>query len=284
MPLLSVLWGVALLSLISLSLLNTTATSRRIAQNTLDAAQAEALAEAAVVRAAVGLADARPNSRWRSGRRERIRLADVDIIIVAQDELGRIDLNLADPALLHGLLRAIGVEGKPAEALVAAITEWRSPGGGSSGGGSSSDAHAAGLLARHGAFQGVDELRLVPGVTSSLYERLAPALTVYSQRQNVDPQLAPKAVLTGLPGMTAEQVVALLSRRDQNPSMTTAIPDLKGRAFSISIELTRSVKKRRYEAVIRFTDDPDKLFWLLHWREIPGFPREADTTIARRSG
>ena len=54
MPLLSVLWGFALLSLIAISLLATSGTSRNVARNALEATRMGAVAEAALVRTAMG--------------------------------------------------------------------------------------------------------------------------------------------------------------------------------------------------------------------------------------
>jgi hypothetical protein len=62
-----VLSGVLLLSALAVSVLATGATSYRLARNALSAAQGEAAVEAAVVRAVLGLLDARPE-RLAGGR------------------------------------------------------------------------------------------------------------------------------------------------------------------------------------------------------------------------
>src|SRR3954471_4363806 len=105
MPLLSVLWGIALLSLVTVSLLNSSSTSQKLARNAVNAAQLDAVAEAAVVRAVAGLIEPRPEQRWPAdGRLQRFVLRGIEASVEIQDELGRIDLNFADRLVLFGLL------------------------------------------------------------------------------------------------------------------------------------------------------------------------------------
>lgn len=115
-------------------------------------------------------------------------------------------------------------------------------------------------------FQAVNELLLVPGMSQDLFAMVEPALTVYSQRPTFDPQLAPPEALLALPGMTRNQVAQTLARRAQDTLAAEAIPSLKGRAFSLSIETTNSSHKRAYRAAIRFTGDPSKPYWLLDFQ------------------
>src|SRR5690349_828830 len=162
MPLLSVLWGIALLSLVAVSLLGTSGTSRKLASNAVAAAQAEATAEAAVVLSAVALSDPRAERRWHAdGRPEHFSLAGMEATVTIQDELGRIDLNYADRGLLFGLFRSVGVEAEPANQLTEAILEWRAPVGAQIEGGTNDGGAASEFMPRHGLFQSVDELRLV---------------------------------------------------------------------------------------------------------------------------
>jgi general secretion pathway protein K len=274
MPLLMVLWGVALLSLVTVSLLTTSTTSQRLARNALDAAQVEAIAQAAVARSVAGLIESRSHRRWEAdGRPERFVLRGIQATVEIQDELGRIDLNYADRPVLFGLLRSAGLELDSTNRIVESILEWRSTAGpqpgqpGSNRNGPAPDQPGA----RHGLFQSVDELRMVSGMTPQLYRLIAPALTVHSQRQMVDPGLAPREVLLALPGMTPERADRILMERRDKPPSASETEDLssplKGRAFAIRIEIDRPNSKHIYQAVVRLTDDPNNLYWLLDWRE-----------------
>lgn len=267
MPLLSVLWGVALLLLITTSILNSTTIFKSIAVNAMSASEADAIAEACIVRAVVGIFDTRPDRRWLSGRYEQFYFNEVRARIFVQDEMGRIDLNVADEGLLKGLLRSKDFDPVAVDLLTQAIVSWRSPRP------RSSEVDTIQLRThqvkpRRGPFQSVDELMLVPGMTADIYRRVFPALTVYSQQPNVDPQLAPSEVLLALPGMSPSQAAAIVSQRDQrNVSSPLTVNNLVGRAFAISIQLSQSTVKRNYEAVIRFSGEAEKPFWTLNWAE-----------------
>jgi len=274
MPLLSVLWGFALLSLIAISLLATSGTSRNVARNALEATRMGAVAEAALVRTAMGLSDSRPDRRWIADRRpEHFEFDGLPAVITVQDELGRIDLNYADRGLLFGLLRAGGMDAGSANQLIDAILDHRAPDAPQSAtvADVSSGLRAEQSVRRHGLFQSVDELRLVPGMTSDVFGRIVPALTVYSQHQAFDPELAPPEALLALPGMTPDHVAELLSaraaRQQSSANVDAMLPPLKGRAFTIRIRIGGQRAARTYEAAIRFTGDPDQPYWLLDWHD-----------------
>ncbi|PDT87484.1 general secretion pathway protein GspK [Bradyrhizobium sp. Y36] len=258
MPLLSVLWGIALLAVIATTAMDATGTSRKLADNGLYAAEADAIAEAAIVRAAIGLSDPTPGTGWRAdGRPRQFELRRWRAVVRIQDELGRIDLNFADQDLLFGLLRSAGIEPQKATVLALAILEWRMtpvPGVSASG------------QPQRRLFQSVNEVLLVPGMSPDLFARIEPALTVYSQRPTFDPQLAPAEALLALPGASRDQVAQTLAHRAQVALRADAAPSLKGRAYSLAIEATDGSHKRVYRATIRFTDDPAKPYWLLDFQ------------------
>lgn len=256
MPLLSVLWGIALLAVIATTVMDATGTSRKLADNGLYAAQADAMAEAAIVRAAIGLSDATARTGWRAdGRPRHFGLRTWRAMVRIQDELGRIDLNFADQDLLFGLFRSVGVEPQKANSLALSVIEWRiTPVAG---------VNASGQPQRR-LFQAVNELLLVTGMSQDLFAKIEPALTVYSQRPTFDPQLAPPEALLALPGATRDQVAETLVRRSQDTPARA--PSLKGRAFSLAIEATDGRHRRAYRAAIRFTDDAAKPYWLLDFQ------------------
>jgi general secretion pathway protein K len=270
MPLLSVLWGMALLSLLTVTLLTSSGTSWKLAHNAVEAAQIEAVAEAAIVRAAVALSDPRPERRWHvDGRPEHFELHGIEATVFVQDELGRIDLNYADRSLLFGLLQSVGIAPQLANNLTDAIADWRMANSPEKGADKTSDAASTDRIEpRHGLFQSVDELRLVQGMTSAIFRQVAPALTVYSQRPSIDPQLAPKEALLALPGMTRDRAAELVSQRERAPQdFNSVLPVLKGRAYTIRIDINGAGRARRFQAAIRFTDEPGRLYWLLDWRD-----------------
>ena len=269
MPLLSVLWGLALLAAIATSFISAGGTSYRLARNAVDAAEVDVAAEAAVNRAVLGLLDPNPETRWRTDGVPRvIDFAGARMQVQVQDELGRIDLNNADGSLLIGLFKSVGLDVQAASALVDKILDWRDAGTLKRlNGAKDAEYRDAGFpyRPRNGPFQSVDELRLVMGMTPELFRRVEPALTVYSGRPSIDPQVAPPEALRALPTMDAQKIAAMVAARGGQPVMA-GVP-LIGRAFGIRIDLERPAGVAHREAVVRLTDHPLQIFWLLSWKE-----------------
>jgi general secretion pathway protein K len=192
--LLAVLWTMLLLSLIAASFTALTKTEIRLARNTLADAKAEALADAGVHRAILGL--------FRTGFDEDTESGAVDmrvdgtvyawgydggeIRLAIQDEGGKIDLNASPDNLLRGLFESVGLEPDAAAALSDAILDFRDVDELHRLNGAEGDEYSAAGLPygpKNAAFETVEELRQVLGMTAELYDRVAPSLTVYSRRR-----------------------------------------------------------------------------------------------------
>jgi general secretion pathway protein K len=275
MPVISVLWGLGLLTAISLSLLWSGNMSYGLTRNDLEHARVNATVEAAVNRAVVALFDPRPERRWRTdGVAQRFEFDGVLIRVSIQDELGRIDLNQAEAPTLVGLLQSAGLDVDSAMRLAGKILDWRTATSLKHlNGAKEQDYRAAGRAyqPRNGPFQSVDELLLVMDMTPELFRRIEPALTVYSGRQFVDPQEAPREALRALPNMSPNDVESVLAARaSQQSALTGTATDLgaslRGRAFTIRAEFERADRTSAIEAVVRLTDDPANPYWLLSWR------------------
>jgi general secretion pathway protein K len=273
MPILYVLWGVGLLTMIAVSMLSAGNVSYALSHTAFETAQDQAAAEAGVVRAVLGLLDPRPERRWRvDGAKKEFLWGDVTMRIAIQDELGRIDLNQADQGLLTGLVRSAGLNTTDASGIVDKILDWRDANPGRRlNGAKDRDYRDAGIHQgpRNGPFQSVDELQLVMGMTKELYRRVEPALTVYSGHQFFDPQFAPREALLALPTMTADAVANIIAARTSQALgagvIPTAIP-LGGRAFTIRTQIPGSAGVAVNETVVRLTDDTRQPFWVLSWK------------------
>ena len=273
MPILYVLWGIGLLTMIAASMLSAGNVSYALSHTAIETAKDQAAAEAGVMRAVLGLLDPRPDRRWRvDGVEKAFNWGEVTMRIAIQDELGRIDLNQADQGLLTGLFRSVGLNASDASAVVDKILDWRDANPGRRlNGAKEADYRAADVHQgpRNGPFQSVDELQLVMGMTSELYRRVEPAITVYSGRQFFDPQFAPREALLALPTMTADAVANIIAARTNQAVGAGVIPTairLGGRAFSIRIEIPGSTGVVVHEAVVRLTDDARQPFWVLSWK------------------
>ncbi|WP_315786133.1 type II secretion system protein GspK [Bradyrhizobium sp. SZCCHNPS1003] len=272
MPVLSVLWGLGLLTAIALSLSWSSSVSYGLARNGVDQAALGALVEAGVNAAIDGLLDARADRRWRAdGRLYTLDFNGTRIGIRIQDELGRVDLNQTDEAMLNSLLLSAGLDARAAADLTDKIVDWRTATSLKHLNGAKDRDYASRNAAYHprnGPFQSVDELLLVMDMTPAIFARIAPALTVHSGRQFVDPQLAPREVLRALPGMTAQSAEATLAARDgarsglaEGNPMTV----LRGRAFTIRTEFSQASRVVEGEVAVRLTENPQQPYWVLSW-------------------
>ncbi len=202
--LVAVLWALVLLAVIAATVLSESRTQSRLARNFLDAAQAEALADGGVYRAMEGLA--RPNAAggWRvDGTVYAWARPEGEVRIRIEDEGGKIDLNRANGRLLGNLFLAAGLEPGRAEALAAAVQDFRDaddtrrPDG-------AEDSDYAGAGLPHGAkdapFDAVEELAQVTGMTREIYAAVAGAITVHARTRRPDAKVAPPLVIAALQG------------------------------------------------------------------------------------
>jgi general secretion pathway protein K len=194
--------------------------------------------------------------------------------ISIQDELGLIDLNQAAPPVLISLMQSAGLDHQSAINLVDKILDWRDPTPLKHlNGAKELDYQTAGrnYRPRSGSFQGVDELLLVMDMTPSLFGHIEPAVTVYSGRQFVDPNVAPREVLLALPNedpASIENIIA--ARANQNSPINSSIAGnmtpLRGRSFTVRTGFEKSNKLVSQQVTVRLTDDPVQPFWILNWR------------------
>jgi general secretion pathway protein K len=277
--LVSVLWAATLLAIIAASILMTGRTSAKLSRNLSERAQLDAAAEAGIYLAIQNLlqtSDKRPRVDGTPYHRE---FETYQITIFIQDETGEIDINYASGELLAGLLHSAGLSYDDARSEADKIEDWREPLPTKRLNGAKAEDYAAAGIAygpRGRPFQSVEELQLVMGMTRELFQRVSPALTVYSQRATFDPTLAPKEALLALPGMDPEKADAFLAartngdpdRQDEQFNVSDSLRfDMTGKAFSIAVRAQNdrgSAVSR--EAVIRLTGNIQRPYWILLWR------------------
>lgn len=169
--LLIVLWMLVLIAFITLQVTATGRTEARIAANMAANAAAAAAADGAIFEAIFNLNDPRPERRWMAdGAAHELQIGNSRIAVSVEDEAGRINPNLAAPALLEGLLRAVGTKRENAADLAQAISTWV---GSMRAAGASQSASAA-------ALESIEELGQVDGMTTQLLQALRPHLSLFA--------------------------------------------------------------------------------------------------------
>lgn len=276
--LLIVVWVLALLIVLVVGFNGDARTDLLLARNHYESASARATADAGVALAIFRVIDPSPDTQWQAdGRSHDLAYGTGRIRVSVQDEGGKVDINAAPPELLAGLLRTMGASDSDATGIAQSIVSWREAGAGDAALGSP----AGPSLARRRqstAFRARDELRLVPGVTRDLYDRIAPFITVYSAAPDIDPLTAPAEVLRSLPDVNPQQVESFIAERSRIGPVPGALPSLSGvsgflahralQAATITSEgKTASGTTFTREAVVSIAPDPAAPYTVLVWRQ-----------------
>jgi general secretion pathway protein K len=189
--LLMVLWTIALLALLVAQFTSSGRTETRIASNLRANAVAEAAADGAIHETILRLIQ----GAWTAEDRPRVvHTEDAVVEIRIQNQVSKINPNLASAPALRTLLSSLGIDPGQAAALARGIVDWRSAGAASASGGSKiSQYRAAGLPygPANKLFDSVEEIGQVIGMTPTLMVRIKPFLSVYQEIDPTDPNEAP---------------------------------------------------------------------------------------------
>jgi general secretion pathway protein K len=241
--LLTVLWMLALLAVLSISFATVSRLDAKAKANLVHKAELQVLADGLVryvsalsVQSASNLSPSiiRPvDGRWTDckfdGKMAAFSVTDV---------VGLVDLNAATADLLTRLIAETGVPESQAKQIGAAVIDFRDGDDSlSTGGAESEDYSAKGrpFGPKNAPFETVAELDQVLGITSAIYEKLVPLVTVYSRRTDVDSGIAPLPVLRAVAGNSALNKGSLdQSYANRDGRQRSA---LGGRAYDISAVL-----------------------------------------------
>jgi len=257
--LVAALWAAMMLALIAASIMTTTRTEARIGRSRASAAQGAAIADAGINATIYRLlahdpADHPPLDGTPFGLAFEGRIIELRV----QDEAGKVDLNFAPAAVLSELLAAAGLDPDAARLETDRIIDWREHGELRRLNGAKREDYRRNGYAyapRDAAFLSTDELRLVMGITPDLYARLQPAITVLSQSRDVDPAVAPAAVLLAFGGPNA----------GTEGARPAAHADLTGHAFTIEAVVVEQGRSAPRRAAIRLSGDPAHPVWVYGW-------------------
>ena len=209
--LVSVLWIVALLSIVVTGLSASVRTETRIVANTERMLQAQFAVESGVELAAMNLMY--PEAvRWPvDGSVRELTVADAQLRIATWNVTGKIDLNFAPMPLLRSLLLQTGVDATTADYLADAILDWRdSDDFRHLNGAEDTDYRIAGLPygAKDAPFDSIDELRMVLGMTDEIYTVIEKSITTFSGQSGVNLQHASAQVVAAMAGLENLQSTA----------------------------------------------------------------------------
>lgn len=302
-----VLWVLMLLALVAASFSHTTRTEVNLARNLVESSKAEALAEAGVYQAVLGLLGQAGEEPWRvDGSVYAWRFDGGEIRVAIQDEGGKIDLNRTANSVLRDLFLSFDLDLNETEALVDAILDFRDTDDLKHvSGAEDSDYQAAGLEhdAKDAPFELVEELQQVYGMTRTIYDRVAPALTVYSRLRRPFAATAPPEVRAILPASLGE--TGSLEPDEEDAEDDETDEDLEDGLSETPRIIVKGNSKARsrvqvytihseallpggavfaLEAVTRLTRTPDQPYGFHRWRRAGRRLFEASATVAREDG
>ncbi len=223
--LIAALWLLVALSAVGLELSLALRTRRLAAANALEETRARWAAVAGVEQARARLERWTTEARagedpWSQAARafaDTMSLGDSRYRVVLRDLGTAVNLNRASDDELRRLFVALRIDPGEADRLAQAILDWRDPDDDHRARGAERDAYIEeqrAELPRNGPFGDLTELLAVKGMSSKLYELVAPSLTLLgSGRINLN--TAERPVLLTLPGMSDQAVGLLLRLRRQ---------------------------------------------------------------------
>lgn len=283
--LVTVIWGIGLVSLLALVFILNVRTEGRIASNALGAARLEAFADAGVNIAILDLLHA---VKQRSGKKRfahdgqyaACRISDdVMLNISVQDEEGKVDLNTAAEPLLMVLITGLDVSAANAARYVDAVIDFRDPDSMRRlNGAELRDYELAGKDWRpnDAPFHSVEELHRVLNLPPSLVGGLKRLVTVYSYRGGIDPRIAPSGVLKALSGNTDTD-----TGRGQIPPAFSIISSR--RFFAIRVQAINTNGSRLVrEATIELGRGAEQPYKFRSWRQGTLSETEASDPAAAR--
>jgi general secretion pathway protein K len=270
--LLSVLWLVALMGVLSLGLLALARNDRLAAHAALNAARAQSLADAGVYLAIHQLNDAKTRNEIPVDGRERDE--DIDghpVVVSVQDEGGKIDVNFCTVSMLKSALLSAGLAAEESTRIANVIDDKRK-----AAQQSANDAHklTADWMAQTVPFRTVEELKSISGISEAVYEKLRQVLTVYAQTPIVQVLTAPEPVLYLLPGVETSRVQKELQER-KDKLVTAADIGMMGptqdanmllaHVFTIRVTAKDGTASFTRRAVVLMTGNSRDLYKVLVW-------------------
>ena len=249
-----VIWILAVLMVIVLSVSFMTKVESRSTIAFKEGIEEKFIAEAGIERAAeeimyrkinlgVPIEEGKETKVWKTdGTPNVFTLENGTCLVRIIDESGKIDINKVPDILLKGLLTALGVKDEDADVIVDSIEDWRDADDFTRLNGAESDYYlslAVPYKAKNADLESIEELLLVRGVTPELLygngdkPGLQDFVTVYSENGKINVNAASKEVLMAIPGMTPELAGSILDFRKTAEIRTiTDFQNLVGGAFT----------------------------------------------------
>ena len=247
-----VLWVLSLLTIMASSFSLTIKRETSLISHLRDHSKALSMAEAGITLAQLHLLMVDKEQRWRAnGNIYATEFNRAKLRIQIRSESGKINLNQANEKILQGMLKQTDLDEEKQQAIVSAILDWRDGDDLTRVDGAEANNYQAAELSyqpRNKPFQTIEELRLVLGVTTTLYQQLKPMLTVYSKSKKVELKNASRKVLLAASGRDEEAVDEYIAQRVKSDQENTPEPKfITYRGFSFRSQIYSVISEAQLE-------------------------------------
>lgn len=223
-----VIWVLSLLTIMAGSFALTMRRETTVISAVKDNAMVQAIAETGVSVAQQMLFLADENKRWRAdGSIYQLNYQEAKIRVRLISELGKIDINKANEQLLTAMMKSTNVELAKQQEIVSAILDWRDEDEIIHINGAEKQQYEDADLSYSPAnkdFQLIDELQMVLGMTTDIYQQLKPLITVYSKQAQVDMNVASKEVIAAIGDLDAGTLDDYIQQRTSSNEEKIAAP------------------------------------------------------------
>ncbi len=230
MAMVIVIWVLSLMTIMAGSFALTMRRETSVISAVKDNAVGLAVAEAGVAIARQMMLQKDESRRWRAdGSVYQLHYQEAEIRVRLFSEQGKIDLNKADETLLTAMMSSTSVDPDEQQALVSAILDWRDQDDLVHINGAEKQQYEETGLTYHPAnkeFQLIDELQMVLGMDSNIFQELRPLITVYSGQAQVNLKLASKEVLQVITNLDSEMLDDFMQQRIEANRAQLPVPAL----------------------------------------------------------
>jgi general secretion pathway protein K len=274
----AVLWILAALSALVLIYLTYVTNTAVVVAGSTDRVQADALVTAGVELAAYQVAGIKEAERPTSGT-FNAKVGAGKVSVTFRSEAARIDLNAAPKGLLAGLIVGLGASPSNAASYADRILAWRASTEAGNDDPENSFYRTSGVayMPRHAPFPASEELWLVQGIPPLVVEKMLPFVTVFSNLPSINILDAAPQVVAALPGMTPENLQAVLSQRGDPALDSRSLLGMAGggegatlagsKAYRVTVGVELGNRRRSTaEAVILLLESGDQPYRVLSWR------------------
>jgi general secretion pathway protein K len=237
--LLMVLWVLTILMVLVLSFSYMTRTETYATLSFKEGTEKKLLAEAGIERGILELFYRNANKNqaitllgyevWKiddTSYKDKMGEGEYSVRII--DESGKIDINVmtdANSDILRNLLKNLGVQEEEVNTIVDSILDWKDANDLHHLSGAEDDYYMSlpnPYKAKNANFDTLEELLLVKGMTSEILfgnkekKGIIDLLTIYSGKNTININAAPKEVLMAIPGITPEIADSIISFREHD--------------------------------------------------------------------